>query len=82
MTPTITYTEELLARCLKGDQRAQMEIYNKYYKAMYNTALRIVNDTAEAEDVMQRADAETLAEFPPLSSLPNHPPCYLVFVSH
>jgi RNA polymerase sigma factor (sigma-70 family) len=55
LTPTITYTEELLARCLKGDQRAQLEIYNKYYKAMYNTALRIVNDTAEAEDVMQEA---------------------------
>ena len=55
MTPTITYTEELLARCLKGDKRAQLEIYNKYYKAMYNTALRIVKDTAEAEDVMQEA---------------------------
>lgn len=55
MTPTITYTEELVARCRKGDQRAQLEIYNKYYKAMYNTALRIVNDTAEAEDVMQEA---------------------------
>ncbi|QED36787.1 RNA polymerase sigma factor [Antarcticibacterium arcticum] len=55
MTPTITYTEELLVRCRKGDQRAQLEIYNKYYKAMYNTALRIVNDTAEAEDMMQEA---------------------------
>lgn len=32
-----------------------MEIYNKYYKAMYNTALRIVNDQAEAEDIMQEA---------------------------
>jgi RNA polymerase sigma-70 factor (ECF subfamily) len=32
-----------------------MEIYNRYYKAMYNTALRIVKDTAEAEDVMQEA---------------------------
>lgn len=55
MTTTINYTEELVARCRKGDQRAQMEIYSKYYKAMYNTALRIVNDTAEAEDVMQEA---------------------------
>lgn len=55
MTPTITYTEELVARCRKGEQRAQLEIYNKYCKAMYNTALRIVNDTAEAEDVMQEA---------------------------
>jgi RNA polymerase sigma-70 factor (ECF subfamily) len=32
-----------------------MEIYNRYYKAMYNTALRIVKDSAEAEDVMQEA---------------------------
>ncbi|CAN5364272.1 RNA polymerase sigma factor RpoE [soil metagenome] len=55
MIPTITYTEELVALCRKGDQRAQLEIYNKYYKAMYNTALRIVNDTAEAEDIMQEA---------------------------
>lgn len=55
MTITINHTEELVARCRKGDQRAQMEIYNKYYKAMYNTALRIVRDPAEAEDVMQEA---------------------------
>jgi len=62
LTPTITYTEELLARCLKGDQRAQMEIYNKYYKAMYNTALRIVNDSAEAEDIMQEAFIKAFAK--------------------
>lgn len=55
LTTTINYTDELVVRCRKGEQRAQMEIYSKYYKAMYNTALRIVNDTAEAEDVMQEA---------------------------
>lgn len=54
-TTTINLTDELVVRCRKGDQRAQMEIYNKYYKAMFNTALRIVNDTTEAEDVMQEA---------------------------
>lgn len=32
-----------------------MEVYNRYYRAMYNTALRIVKDQAEAEDVMQEA---------------------------
>ncbi len=32
-----------------------MEIYNRYYKAMYNTALRIVKDTMEAEDIMQES---------------------------
>ena len=32
-----------------------MEVYNRYYRAMYNTAFRIVKDQAEAEDVMQEA---------------------------
>ena len=55
MTLTTTHLEELLEKCRLGDQRAQMEIYNKYYKAMYNTALRIIKDSAEAEDIMQEA---------------------------
>lgn len=45
--------EQLLQLCKEGDQSAQMEIYNRYYKAMYNTAYRIVKDHYEAEDVMQ-----------------------------
>ncbi len=32
-----------------------MEIYNRYYKAMYNIANRIVKNPAEAEDVMQES---------------------------
>ena len=47
--------DALLQQCLEGKQRAQMEIYNRYYKAMYNTAVRIVKHTAEAEDVMQES---------------------------
>lgn len=53
MTLTTTHIDELLERCRHGDERAQMRIYNKYSKAMYNTALRIVKDSAEAEDIMQ-----------------------------
>lgn len=34
---------------------AQLEVYNRYEKAMYNVAFRIVKDTAEAEDVMQES---------------------------
>lgn len=34
---------------------AQLEVYNRYQKAMYNTAFRIVKDSAEAEDVMQES---------------------------
>jgi RNA polymerase sigma factor (sigma-70 family) len=47
--------QDLLDGCKTGDQKAQFQIYKLYYKAMYNTSLRIVNDTMEAEDVMQEA---------------------------
>ncbi len=47
--------ETLIEQCKSGDQFAQMEVYNRYYKAMYNTAVRIVKDSYEAEDVMQEA---------------------------
>lgn len=30
-----------------------MEVYNRYYKAMYNISLRIVKDSFKAEDIMQ-----------------------------
>ena len=55
MTPTITHIKDLVERCRHGDQRAQMEIYDRYYKAMFNTAYRITGHSAEAEDIMQEA---------------------------
>ena len=45
----------LLQACKKGNQPAQFEIYKLYYKAMYNTAFRIVHDSFEAEDMMQES---------------------------
>ncbi|MGR7814084.1 RNA polymerase sigma factor [Lacinutrix undariae] len=53
MTLTNQNIEQLLEQCLLGNQNAQMEIYNRYYKAMYNTAYRIVNNSFDAEDIMQ-----------------------------
>ncbi len=32
-----------------------MELYDRYYRAMYNTAFRIVKHSAEAEDVIQES---------------------------
>lgn len=46
---------ELIDACREGNREAQFKIYKLYYKAMYNTCLRIVKDTAEAEDVMQES---------------------------
>ncbi len=40
---------------MAGKQSAQLEVYNRYYKAMFNTSLRIVKDTAQAEDIMQES---------------------------
>ena len=49
------HIDELLQCCMAGKQSAQLEVYNRYYKAMFNTALRIVKDTAQAEDIMQES---------------------------
>jgi RNA polymerase sigma factor (sigma-70 family) len=49
------HTNILIERCKKRDKAAQFAIYKQYYKAMYNTAFRIVNDSFEAEDIMQES---------------------------
>ncbi len=46
---------DLVEACKKGDQKAQFELYRLYNAAMYNTSLRIVGDSDDAEDVMQEA---------------------------
>ncbi|MCX6268830.1 MAG: sigma-70 family RNA polymerase sigma factor [Bacteroidetes bacterium] len=51
----INIHQELIDACRTGDRVAQFKIYKLYYKAMFNTSLRIVNDSAEAEDIMQEA---------------------------
>lgn len=51
----INLHQPLIDRCLNNDKEAQFSIYKLYYKSMYNTALRIVNQTDEAEDIMQEA---------------------------
>ncbi len=45
----------MVVACKRGDRQSQFKLYNLYAKAMYNTALRIVQDEAEAADVLQEA---------------------------
>jgi len=47
--------QDIIDRCKKGEQKAQFQLYKLYYKAMFNTSFRIVNDQMEAEDIMQEA---------------------------
>jgi RNA polymerase sigma factor (sigma-70 family) len=45
----------IVERCKAGDRKAQYELYKLYAKAMFNVSMRITNDYAEAEDVLQEA---------------------------
>jgi RNA polymerase sigma-70 factor (ECF subfamily) len=51
----IDTNKDLIEGCRKNKRSAQIRIYELYYKAMYNTSLRILNNSQEAEDVMQDA---------------------------
>jgi RNA polymerase sigma factor (sigma-70 family) len=53
--PFVNIHEELVSRCRAGDQVAHYKLYQLYSKAMYNVALRVVNNEDEAEDVIQEA---------------------------
>ncbi len=52
----------LVEACKRGDQKAQFELYRLYNAAMYNTTLRIVGDSDDAEDVMQEAFLKAFAK--------------------
>jgi RNA polymerase sigma-70 factor, ECF subfamily len=43
----------LLQRVRQGDQSAMAEVFDRYGRAVYSVALRILKDSGHAEDVMQ-----------------------------
>lgn len=45
----------LLDACKNGVEKAQLQLYQLYFKAMFNTAFRIVKEDALAEDIMQES---------------------------
>lgn len=47
--------QDLIEACRQGDRNAQRRIYKLYFKAMFNTTMRIVSNKAEAEDIMQES---------------------------
>lgn len=51
----VDINSRLIDECRSGSSKAQFEIYKLYYKAMYNTCLRFVQNPMEAEDIMQEA---------------------------
>ena len=51
----INKNEDLIKACALNNRKAQIQIYDLYYKAMYNASFRIVNDSFIAEDIMQES---------------------------
>jgi len=49
------FYDDLVEKCKKGDSRSYETLYQQYAKAMFNTSLRIVNNSSDAEDVLQEA---------------------------
>jgi RNA polymerase sigma-70 factor (ECF subfamily) len=43
----------LVARVRAGDQQALAELYDRYSKVVYSVALRVLQDTGAAEDILQ-----------------------------
>ena len=51
----LDFRKELVERCKQGDRTAQYNLYRMYSKGMFNICLRMLNDTMEAEDVLQES---------------------------
>jgi RNA polymerase sigma factor (sigma-70 family) len=45
--------QALVQQCLKGDRKAQKQLYNSYATQMLGVCLRYASDRAEAEDMLQ-----------------------------
>ena len=55
LTVTIPSADALVKQCIKGDRSAWRLLYERYSKAMYNTALRITGNRTDAEDILQES---------------------------
>jgi len=49
------FQAHLIEKCKNNDSRAQMQLYDQYCKAMFNTAYNFIKDDDIAQDIMQEA---------------------------
>ncbi len=54
-TTTVNPHADLIEQCRLGSREAHYRLYKLYARSMYNIGYRIVNNTGEAEDVLQEA---------------------------
>jgi RNA polymerase sigma factor (sigma-70 family) len=51
----ININKQIIERCINGDAQAQFLLYKQYSKAMYNIAIRFLNNRMDAEDILQES---------------------------
>jgi len=51
MNQSIDLNIELIERCKRGDIKAQFNLYKRYSTAMYNIAIRFLNNKMDTEDI-------------------------------
>ena len=55
MEEPININRRIIEKCLEGDIKAQFQLYKQYSKAMYNIAVRFLNNKMDAEDILQES---------------------------
>jgi RNA polymerase sigma-70 factor (ECF subfamily) len=65
----LNINKELLEQCKKGEVKSQFILYKQYSKAMYNIAIRFLNNKMDAEDILQES---FVTAFEKLSELTNY----------
>jgi RNA polymerase sigma factor (sigma-70 family) len=51
----VNINRSLIESCKRGDAKAQFMLYKQYSKAMYNIAIRFLNNKMDAEDILQES---------------------------
>lgn len=68
MEETININSRVIEKCLEGDIKAQFQLYKQYSKAMYNVAIRLLDNKMDAEDILQES---FIAAFQKMGELKN-----------
>lgn len=64
----------IIERCREGDVKAQFLLYKQYSKAMYNIAVRFLNNRMDAEDVLQESFLTAFEKIHSLSGISSFGP--------
>ena len=58
---------DIIERCRNGETDAQFFLYRQYSKAMYNLAIRFLNNRMDAEDILQESFITAFEKLPSLA---------------